>query len=181
MPLAMIVHGGAWSMSDEDLEPHRTGCRAAVLRGWETLKAGGSALDAVEAAIVALEDDPTFDAGTGSFLNAAGQVELDAGIMDGASLAAGAVAAVHRVRNPIVLARRVLDSEHVLVVGVGATRFAEAAGVPLCSEDDLVVERERARWNAVRADTPCRGATGRCTTNPGGDSPLPDRACPPAR
>ncbi|MFN8499808.1 MAG: isoaspartyl peptidase/L-asparaginase [Anaerolineae bacterium] len=153
MPLSMIVHGGAWSMSDEDLEPHRIGCRAAVLRGWETLKAGGSALDAVEAAIVALEDDPTFDAGTGSFLNAAGQVELDAGIMDGASLAAGAVAAVHRVRNPIVLARRVLDSEHVLVVGVGATRFAEAAGVPLCSEDDLVVERERARWNAVRADT----------------------------
>ncbi|MFN8482016.1 MAG: isoaspartyl peptidase/L-asparaginase family protein [Anaerolineae bacterium] len=150
MPLAMIVHGGAWSMSDEDLEPHRTGCRAAVLRGWETLKAGGSALDAVEAAIVALEDDPTFDAGTGSFLNAAGQVELDAGIMDGATLAAGAAAAVHRVRNPITLARRILESEHVLVVGVGATRFAAAAGVPLCAEDDLVIERERARWNALR-------------------------------
>ncbi|MFN8471442.1 MAG: isoaspartyl peptidase/L-asparaginase [Anaerolineae bacterium] len=152
MPLSMIVHGGAWSMSDEDLEPHKVGCHAAVLRGWETLKAGGNALDAVEAAIVALEDDPTFDAGTGSFLNAAGQVELDAGIMDGATLSAGAAAAVHRVRNPIVLARRVLESEHVLVVGIGATRFAEAAGVPLCSEDDLVIERERERWDTLRKE-----------------------------
>ncbi len=154
MPLSVIVHGGAWSIPDEDLEAHRVGCRAAVLRGWETLQAGGSALDAVEAAIRALEDDPTFDAGTGSFLNAAGQVELDAGIMDGQTLRAGAAGAIHRVRNPISLARRILDSEHVLLVGPGAMRFADAVGIPLCTEEDLVVERERERWEALRREKP---------------------------
>lgn len=152
MPLSVIVHGGAWSIPEEDLAAHTAGCRAAALRAWEVLQAGGSALDAVEAAIIVLEDDPTFDAGTGSFLNAAGQVELDAGIMDGRTLRAGAAGAIHRVRNPISLARRILDSEHVLLVGPGATRFADAVGIPLCTEDDLVVERERARWEALRRE-----------------------------
>jgi L-asparaginase / beta-aspartyl-peptidase len=151
MPPAIIVHGGAWNMPADLLDAHRNGCRNAVLRAWKVLQGGGSALDAVEAAVTYLEDDPTFDAGTGAFLNADGQVELDAGVMDGSSYAAGAVAAVHRVRNPIVLARRVLESEHVLIVGTGATRFAEKAGVPLCEESDLVVERERKLWERLQA------------------------------
>ncbi len=154
MPLSVIVHGGAWSIPDGDLEAHKAGCAAAAVRAWEVLKGGGNALDAVEAAITVLEDDPTFDAGTGSFLNAAGQVELDAGIMDGRTLRAGAAGAIHRVRNPITLARRIMDSEHVLLVGPGAMRFADAVGIPLCSEDDLVVERERERWDALRRESP---------------------------
>ncbi|MBI3977769.1 MAG: isoaspartyl peptidase/L-asparaginase [Chloroflexi bacterium] len=150
---AVIVHGGAWNIPNELVEAHRSGCRAAVLRAWGILQDGGSALDAVEAAVVEMEDDPTFDAGAGSFLNGDGQVELDAGLMDGATLAAGAVAAVHRVRNPITLARHVLQSEHVLIVGPGATRFAEKVGVPLCAESDLVVDRELARWRELQASS----------------------------
>jgi beta-aspartyl-peptidase (threonine type) len=146
----IIVHGGAWNIPDHLLEPHRAGCRAAALRGWRALQDGGSALDAIEAAIAVLEDDHTFDAGTGSFLNADGQVELDAGIMDGRTLAAGAVAAVHRVKNPISLARHVMLSDDVLLVGPGATRYAEHVGMPLCAEEDLVIERERVLWQQMR-------------------------------
>lgn len=150
MPASIIVHGGAWNIPADQLEAHRNGCREAVLRGWNVLQAGGSALDAVEAAVRYLEDDPTFDAGTGSFLNLDGQVELDAGIMDGSTLDAGAVAALHRVRNPVTLARRVMESQHVLIVGSGAERFAEQAGIPLCDNADLVVERERKLWESLR-------------------------------
>ncbi len=147
---AVIVHGGAWNIPSELLTAHREGCRQAVLGAWQILQNGGSALDAVEAAVRVLEDDPTFDAGTGSFLNADGQVELDAGLMDGSTLAAGAVAAVHQIRNPITLARRVMESEHVLIVGSGAERFAESSGIPLCDGADLVVERERRQWESLR-------------------------------
>ncbi len=154
MPLAVIVHGGAWSIPEELLAAHKAGCREAVLRAWRVLQEGGSALDAVEAAIVQMEDDPTFDAGVGSFLNADGEVELDAGLMNGSDLAAGAVAAVHRVRNPICLARHVLRSEHVLIVGPGAARFAEQVGIPLCAEADLVVDRERELWHRMKATSP---------------------------
>ncbi len=153
MPAAVIVHGGAWNMPADLLEPHQHGCREAVLRAWRVLRNGGTAMDAVEAAVTYLEDDPTFDAGTGSFLNLDGQVELDAGVMDGSTLAAGAVAAVHQVRNPIILARRVMESEHVLIAGPGATRFAQKMGVPLCEEADLVVERERQLWERVRQNS----------------------------
>ena len=154
MSLGVIVHGGAWSIPEDQLEPHSEGCREAVLFAWDILSEGGSALDAVEGAIARMEDDPTFNAGTGSSLNADGQVEMDAGIMDGSSLAAGAVAAVHVVRNPIVLSRRVLESEHILIAGPGATRFAKEVGVPDCSEADLVVERERDRWLRMQSASP---------------------------
>ena len=149
---SIIIHGGAWSIDQELLEPHRVGCRAAVLAGWQALTQGGSALDAVEAAIRLMEDDGTFDAGRGSFLNLDGQIELDAGIMEGATLDAGAVAAVHRVRNPITLARRVLESDDTLIVGPGATRFAEKVGVPVFSEEELVMERERERWQRLQSE-----------------------------
>ncbi len=104
-------------------------------------------MDAVEAAIVVLEEDPTFDAGFGSHLNRDGRVELDAIIMDGATLNAGAVASVERVRNPIRLARKVMEScEHMMLVGTGAEQFAAAAGLPLCPPEELICEREKKAW-----------------------------------
>ena len=112
------------------------------------------AMDAVEAAIVILEDDPTFDAGFGSHLNRDGHVQLDAIVMDGATLKAGAIAAVERVRHPIRLARCVLEkSEHMMLVGSGAEKFAIEHGIPLCAPEDLVNDRERAAWGKCLEDS----------------------------
>ncbi|MGE5532266.1 MAG: isoaspartyl peptidase/L-asparaginase family protein [Bacteroidota bacterium] len=149
---AIIVHGGAWDIPPELHAEHLSGCRTAAAAGWEILERGGTAIDAVEAAIRVMEDHPVFDAGRGSHLNADGQVELDAGMMDGATLRAGAVAAVRRIANPISLARHVLhDSPHVFIVGEGAERFAEQAGVPLCDPAELIVPREQAMWERRRS------------------------------
>jgi beta-aspartyl-peptidase (threonine type) len=135
------------------LEAHRQGTHHAVELGWEVLAKGGSALDAVEAAIVAMEDDETFDAGRGSFLNADGQVELDAGFMDGTSMQVGAVAGVQFIQNPIRLARAVMEkSEHVLLVAQGAQRFAHKMGFPSCELTDLAVPREFERWQRLLYD-----------------------------
>jgi beta-aspartyl-peptidase (threonine type) len=151
MKIALIVHGGAWDIPRELHADHEAGCRAAAELGWDVLARGGSALDAVEAAIRVMEDHPVFDAGRGSHLNRDGCVELDAGMMDGRTLMAGAVASVKRVANPISLARRVLhDSEHVFLVGEGAEQFATEAGIPLCDPAELVVERELLLWEARR-------------------------------
>ncbi|MGQ9550333.1 MAG: isoaspartyl peptidase/L-asparaginase family protein [Roseiflexus sp.] len=150
MPVALIVHGGAWNIPDEEVEPHLAGCRRALVAGWEALVSGRSALDAVEVAVRVMEDDPTFDAGVGSVLNRDGLVELDAAIMDGATLRSGAVAAVRGIRNPISLARRVLESEAVLLVGRGAERFADSVGIERCADEDMIVPRERARWEELR-------------------------------
>lgn len=147
----IVVHGGAWRIPPEDHQPHIEGCRRAAQRGWEILSSGGSALDAVEAAVRVMEDDPTFDAGKGSCLNAVGEVELDAIVMDGATLRMGAVAAVRRVANPISLARLILErGPHTFLVGIGAEEFALHHGFPLVDPEDLIVERERARWEAWR-------------------------------
>ena len=144
---SLIVHGGAWSIPDSELENCRAGCRRALEAGWKILSGGGSALDAVEAVIVTLEDDPVFDAGIGSHLNRDGRVQLDAIVMDGTTLKAGAVAAVERVRNPIRLARRVLEkSEHMMLAGAGAEQFALEHGLGLCSPEELILERERQGW-----------------------------------
>lgn len=111
-------------------------------------------MDTVEAAIVALEEDPTFDAGIGSHLNRDGRVQLDAILMEGGTLKAWAVAAVERVRNPIRLARRILEkSEHMMLVGKGAETFAAENGIPLCAPEDLVLERERTAWGRCLADS----------------------------
>jgi L-asparaginase / beta-aspartyl-peptidase len=149
MPISLIVHGGAWDIPDDEVAEHQAGCRAALDAGWRVLDRGGAALDAVEAAVRVLEDAPIFDAGVGSVLNRDGDVELDAAIMDGPTLRSGAVAAVRRVRNPITLARRVLESQVILLVGQGAERFATAAGLSLCDPAELIVERERTRWQEL--------------------------------
>jgi len=152
MGLAIIVHGGAWDIPADLQADHVAGCRAAAAAGWAVLADGGSALDAVEAAVRVMEDHPVFDAGLGSHLNRDGEVELDAGMMDGGTLMAGAVASVKRIANPISLARRVLhDSEHVFLVGAGAERFAAEVGIPFCQPVDLIVERERRAWEMRRA------------------------------
>lgn len=152
MSLAIAAHGGAWNIPDEAVTASRDGVRAALESGWSRLVAGASALDVVEHVVRALEDDPTFDAGRGSRLNDACQVEMDASIMEGALLRAGAVAAIRRVRHPVEVARRVMEaSPHVLLVGDGACRFARDQGFPACSIEDLLVGRELERYHRVLA------------------------------
>ncbi len=117
MPSAIIVHGGAGAIPAELSEVYQVGCKEASLIGWRILQAGGAALDAVEAAVRSLEDNSYYNAGTGAGPTEEGKIELDAGMMDGYRLDAGAVADVERIKNPISLARKVLESPHVLLVG----------------------------------------------------------------
>jgi beta-aspartyl-peptidase (threonine type) len=158
---AIAVHGGAGELAPE--EPlagtsdaaRLDGVRRACAAGLKILRGGGSALDAVEAAVRILEDDPLFNAGIGATLTAAGDVELDASIMDGESLRCGAVAVVRDVKNPVSLARAVMEqSEHVLLAGAGASAFARAAGFPAYENALLVTPRQRARFEAARRGPP---------------------------
>jgi L-asparaginase / beta-aspartyl-peptidase len=155
---ALIVHGGAGA-DPAEAPTFRAGVQAAVLAGWRVLAQDGRALDAVEAAVRSLEDDPQFNAGHGSVLTAAGTVEMDASIMEGDRLACGAVAGVSRVANPVTLARRVLDDgRHVLLTADGAHAFARATGVAECDPTTLITERQRRRLAAHVADS--RGTVG---------------------
>ena len=153
MSKAIIVHGGAWDIPREVHQAHVLGCKNAAVEGWKVLQKGGSPLEAVVQAIVVMEDAPTFGAGVGSALNRDGVAELDAGIMDGRTLSAGAVAAVQGIRNPIVLARRVMDSEHLLLVSEGARRYAVELGIEQCSVGDLVTQRELERWQRLQQES----------------------------
>lgn len=154
--LAIIVHGGAGRIRNEELPQRLEGCREAALAGWKILKQGGPSLDAAEAAVVILEDNPLFNAGTGSTLNSLGAVELDAAIIDGDTLSAGAVAAVQGIKNPIKLARRVMeDGRHVLLACAGARLFAREIGFPECSPDTLIVETEQERWKEKHGTVGC--------------------------
>jgi beta-aspartyl-peptidase (threonine type) len=147
----LLVHGGAWDIPTDQLEAHTHGVTRAVEAGYTLLARGASALDAVEAAVTVLEDDETFDAGRGSFLTSDGRVQLDALLMDGSTLRAGAVACVERIRNPIQAARLVLDrSPHVYFVGDGAEAFAQQQGMPLIDNRELVLEREVQRLRAAQ-------------------------------
>jgi len=142
MTIAIIVHGGAgeWKSAAERKDEAIKACAAAAEAGRAILLNGGSALDAVEAAVIILEDCPALDAGRGSYPNAEGDVEMDALIMDGQDLCMGAIAAIRRVRHPISLARRVmLDSGHNFLVGAGADAFADSIGFPRCEVEDLLV------------------------------------------
>jgi L-asparaginase / beta-aspartyl-peptidase len=148
----LIVHGGAWAIPPEMAADHEAGVARALKIGHAILDWGGSATDAVEAAVTILEDDPTFDAGRGSFLTSKGTVQLDALLMDGATLRAGGVACVERLRNPIQAARLVLDkSPHIYFVGAGAEAFAASHGMPLIQNSELVLERERIRLKDAQA------------------------------
>jgi beta-aspartyl-peptidase (threonine type) len=165
--IAIVVHGGAGGLPADGarLDRMRSGAAAAVEAGHAVLAAGGTALDAVEAAVVVLEDDPEFNAGRGAALTEYGRVELDASMMDGTTRAAGAVAAVRGVRNPIRAARAVLeDGRHVLLVGAPATEFAATAGLAFESETWFVTERERralaALNGAATAEPSARGTVG---------------------
>ncbi len=154
MKPSLIVHGGAWDIPDEAVEACHAGCRQALEAGWAVLSGGGAALDAVEAAIVVLEDEPVFDAGYGSHLNLDGRVECDAIVMNGETLRAGAVAALQRVPNPIRLARAVLEHcPHMMLVAEGAERFAKENSIELCDPEELVSEAEREAWRRCSQDT----------------------------
>src|SRR5881397_138168 len=136
------------------VEAHLNGVRNAIAAGWRVLDRGGTALDAVEEAVVIMEDDETFDAGRGSFLNRDGRVQLDALIMDGATLRAGGVGCVEHIANPIRAARKVLsESPHVYFVAEGAERFAQEHDIPLCRNEDLIIPREVERLAAFQANT----------------------------
>jgi L-asparaginase / beta-aspartyl-peptidase len=150
---ALIVHGGAGADPADAPEELREGIRAAVAAGWRVLADNGSSLDAVEAAVRALEDAPRFNAGRGSVLTKAGTVETDASIMEGDQLRCGAVAAISRIANPITLARRVLDDgRHVLLAGDGALAFAQEIGLPECDPASLVTERRRRQLESATAE-----------------------------
>src|ERR1700741_3147491 len=153
MKPALIVHGGAWDIPDEAVDACKSGCHRALTAGWSILSRGGSALDAIEAAIMVLEDDPVFDAGYGSHLNLDGHVECDAIVMNGATLRAGAAANLQRVKKPIQLARKVLAaSPHMRLGADGAETFAKKQGLQLCKPEELVSEAEREAWMKCKSD-----------------------------
>ena len=143
-PPAAVVHGGAGSPRVRMDGTDRAAAQAAIL-----LKDGGNALDAALAAVVALEDDPRFNAGTGANIRLDGKtIQMDAACMDGETGAFGAVAAIERVKNPVLVARKVMDTPHILIVGEGATRFARAMGFP---DYDPTCAENRARYERVKA------------------------------
>jgi beta-aspartyl-peptidase (threonine type) len=157
---AIVVHGGAGTVTADRHDRLRAGVRAAAAAGHAILAAGGPALDAVVAAVRVLEDDPELNAGTGSVLTRDGQVETDAAVMDGATGRVGGVGAVPDLGCAIALARAVLErGEHVLLVGPAAWRFADEVGIARAAPGALVTERQRARWQA-RAGTDLGGTVG---------------------
>ena len=140
---SLLVHGGAWAIPDAMREAHEAGVRRALDEGYALLERGATSIEAVTAAVAILEEDETFDAGRGAFLTRDGRVQLDALLMDGATLRAGGVACVERLRHPIEAARLVLErSPHVYFVGEGAEAFAASQGMPLIENRELVVARE---------------------------------------
>ncbi len=149
---ALLVHGGAWDIPPGEREAHETGAFAAARLGIDSLRGGAAALDTVEAVVTLLEDDPALNAGTGSVLNRRGEAVLDASIMDGEDLRVGGVAAVRTVRNPVRVARRVIEAtRQVLLAGPGAEEFAREQGFEAIRPEELVVPREVERLREHQA------------------------------
>ena len=150
---AIIVHGGAKTIKDALHQRNRDGCLAAAQAGAALLREGGTALAAAEAAVRVLEDNPLFNAGFGSVLNADGEVEMDAAIMNGEDLSLGAVAGIRGVRNPVTLAAALLPAKPVLLAGEGAERFATEHGMTLCDPRDMLASERLASEYAKAHDT----------------------------
>lgn len=146
MKPVIIVHGGAKTISEDKAKANQQGCLAAVQAGWAILEKGGKALDAVEAAIRVLENDPTFNASIGATLDTEGKVYLDAAIMEGKSLRWGAIAAVERVSHPISVAKKILEEKPVLLVAKGAEHFAEQKQCEMCEPSSLITEQQIQEW-----------------------------------
>jgi beta-aspartyl-peptidase (threonine type) len=193
--IAIVVHGGAWAIPDDERGAAEDGARRAAAAGYAVLAGGGTALDAVEAAVRVLEDDPVFDAGYGSVLNSAGCVEMDAVVVDGATLAIGAVVGIDNVRHPVTVARRVMQTTpHCMLAGEGAKAFAAACGEPVVEPSNLVTPGARAEWalmgdykNVVTKvfDNPPHGSTNSCQDDgrggsSGGTTESADAAAPAA-
>ena len=142
----IIIHGGAKTISEDKIAANQAGCLAAVEAGWTVLSEGGSAAAAVETAIRVLESDQTFNAGFGSTLNSEGEVEVDAAMMEGATLSWGGVAAVQGVRHPISAARRIMEEKPRLLVARSGERFALEHGLEMCAKEDLISEEQQQEW-----------------------------------
>lgn len=148
-----MVHGGAGRISDERSSSYAEGVRKAAEIGIEVLRHGGSALDAVTEAVAFMEDDPTFNAGRGSVLNREGFVQMDAIIMDGSSLSFGAVASVTRVKNPVRLARAIMErTEHNMFAGEWADLLAESLNIEVVEPSYFIMERRRREWEEMRLE-----------------------------
>lgn len=158
---SILVHGGAGDVAPERVPLHVAGCERAAAAGAAVLAAGGSAIDAVQRAVEVLEDDPLFNAGTGACLNAEGAIELDAALMDGAELRAGGVCALPPFKNPIAIAREVMErSAHVLLAGAGAAAFAVERGFASADPASMITELARQRLEAARARKATEGWAG---------------------
>jgi len=139
MNFGVIVHGGAWDIPDEAVASHLEGVESAIDASYEVLKSGNKAIDAVEIAIATMEDDPTFDAGKGSFVNQIAEVEMDA-IIATDDYKIGSVAAIQNVPNPIKVARLVMEqTDHIMLVGKGANLFAQEKGLGTCNLEEITV------------------------------------------
>lgn len=149
----LIVHGGAWDIPDKFVDDHVNGVHTAISEIYPKMEAGLSALDAVEQAVNILELDPTFDAGKGAFLNARGDIELDALIMDGAALDFGAVCAVPDLMHPVTLARHVMGAKDFrILAGQGALEYARQCGMETVDPRELLTERELAFYEKIKND-----------------------------
>jgi beta-aspartyl-peptidase (threonine type) len=149
----ILVHGGAGDVPAERRDRHARGCQAAACAGGKVLAAGGSAVDAVVAAIEVLEDDPVYNAGTGCALTREGRVSLDVSLMDGETRDAAGLAALAPFKNPIRIARAMLYEPEVLLAGVEATRWAEEHGFQQVPEGSMITEFVRAKWREVVSGT----------------------------
>ena len=172
--IALAIHGGAGTILRSRMTPaleaeYRSGLQDALMAGWNILEKGGSSLDAVEAAVCSLEDFPLFNAGRGAVFTHEGEVELDAAIMSGHDLKAGAVTFVKNIKNPVKLARLVMErTEHVLLAGEGANQFAEQIGLETLPDEYFFTEH---RWLQLQEAM----AEGRVQLDHSGEEGVTDR------
>ncbi|XP_077149001.1 isoaspartyl peptidase/L-asparaginase-like [Ranitomeya variabilis] len=147
MKPVIVVHGGAWAIPDDLADCSKIGVKNAATCGFSILAKGGSSLEAVEAAVQSLEDNKAFDAGHGAVLNADGDVELDAIIMDGKDLAVGAVSCIKNIANPVMFARKIMEqTPHIMLTGSGANKFAEKLNIENLPTEKLVTANAVKEW-----------------------------------